>query len=118
METITDVRWDALKTASRGLGDSHGRAAASWFEIPDEATARHILKGIEDCNPEVMDELPGSPLSGEYADDYSPRALYRDLDISGDADSDDKELCWEYETAWYSAVEDEIARRALLMLED
>jgi hypothetical protein len=50
-------------------GTKAGKAAASWVfdgNTTDE-TYRRTLQGIEDGDPEVMDRLSWSPLSGEWA---------------------------------------------------
>lgn len=49
-------------------GREHGAAAGSWLIDGNTSseTARAILQGIADGDPEVMDMQP-SPLSGEWA---------------------------------------------------
>ncbi len=58
-------------------GYSAGVAAGSWVVDGNtsEATARRILEGIAEGDPVVMDSLPSSPLSGEWADGLTPASL-------------------------------------------
>ncbi len=54
-------------------GKERGKAAGSWVidgNTTDE-TARAILKGIMDGDPEILDMRP-SPLSGEWAGESMP----------------------------------------------
>ncbi len=54
-------------------GKEHGEAAGSWVidgNTTDE-TARYLLKGIANGDPEVMDMMP-HPLSGEWAGESMP----------------------------------------------
>lgn len=50
------------------IGHEAGVAAGSWVidGNTNEATAKAILQGIEDGDPEIMDIQP-APLSGEWA---------------------------------------------------
>lgn len=50
------------------LGQQDGESAGSWMfdgNTTDE-TYRHVLRGIEEGDPEVLDMM-GAPLSGEWA---------------------------------------------------
>lgn len=57
----------AALSYAKDLGERHGRNAASWIDIPDAATARAILAGLEDGDPAILDTLPSPDLSGEWA---------------------------------------------------
>ena len=63
----TDKSYSAAIGYARDLGAQHGRNAASWVEIPDAATARAILAGMEDGDPAILDFLPSPDLSGQWA---------------------------------------------------
>lgn len=153
-DTTTDIaRRDADERAflmalqyARETGTAHGRAAASWYEIRDEATARAILSGLEDGDPAILDTLPSADLSGEWADTLTGPQLVADAWAEGlcsdyravgmdhtaayeaaadryivlrDAGEDAfSELCDAFELAFSEAAEDAIARAARLMLED
>lgn len=96
------------------LGKEHGRNAASWvFDgNTSDTTYRTFLDGIMDGDPKVMDALPGSPLAGEWADGYTPTALFSDLGIEFDesvaVDFLMEEVCNAYEDAFARAVTDEV----------
>lgn len=106
---------------AREIGTEHGTAAASWVTDgnTDPETYRRLLAGIEDGDPEIMDELPHADLSGEWADGYTPRQLVEDCDLDADeVEAEDgtrlisveTELCDAYEEAFSVAVEAEIVR--------
>lgn len=70
--------------AARKLGQEHGKGSASWYfdrTDPSDLELIELLGKLEDCDPEIMDTLPASPFSGEWADGYTPKALYADLEI-------------------------------------
>lgn len=64
------------------LGREHGYSAGTWVidGNTSEETAKAIIAGYEDGDPQVMDMQP-SPLSGEWADDLGPYDLVYELDI-------------------------------------
>lgn len=96
------------------LGREHGKAAASWFFDGNTPTFayEHTLKGIREGDPMVMDQLPSSPLSGEFADSLTPAGLVRELGENDESLSSEEwdELCQEYETAYADEVQAEIER--------
>lgn len=113
-----DERQDADDVIARAevLGAEAGRAAASWYfdgNTTDE-TYRHVLKGIDDGDPRVMDTFPAAPFSGEFADDMTPARLLDALDMSGDEDYADAAVT-AYEDAFHIAAHDEIERVARYM---
>ena len=96
------------------LGREAGNAAASWYYDrcePSRADFLRVLKGIRECDPEIMDTFVSGSLSGEYADDMTPMKLYELLGIEtqttlnaiGDTVCD----AWErgFNTAYQRAVE-------------
>jgi hypothetical protein len=120
---VTD-NYDTAKSRAEEIGAEHGRNAAAWFEQETiggrvsgtaEAldTARRILRGIADGDPEILDALPGPDLSGQWADGYLPRDLARDCgleDEESDPEGDEilAELCDAYEDAFRTAVTDHV----------
>jgi hypothetical protein len=78
---------DALIARAEALGTEHGRAAGSWVidgnTTPE--TARAILAGYDDGDPEVMDMMP-APLSGEWVDGVTPSRLVTELEINDESD--------------------------------
>jgi hypothetical protein len=94
---------------ARKLGAEHGRAAGSWVIDGNTSreTARAILDGWEDCDPQIMDMMP-APLSGEWADSMTPaRLLYELTDGVGEYVHTDDELhdaaCAAYEESFEDA---------------
>ncbi len=102
-------------------GYEAGKAAGSWLLDGNstEQAARALLRGIEDGDPEVMDALPSSPLSGEWADDPLPRDVLDGLGLDEDDDAAE-DVLRAYEDAYSRGVEDEAVRsaRAMLGLDD
>lgn len=86
---------------ARYLGADAALAAASWLTM-SEADARSIL---DDVDPEVMDRHPEPNLSGEFADDPTPRTLAREV-IGAHSDDGDSCLFDELEDAIATAWED------------
>lgn len=118
MGTFTDAGWKTLTARAAELGREHGTRASAGVSVDSESAARRWLTGITDGDPEVLDALPGAPLSGEYADSYGTADLYRDLGIAAEDDSDDAGLCLAYEDAYHAAVQAEVERRARFQLAD
>jgi hypothetical protein len=58
-------------------GTRAGNARASWVFDGNttESTYRETLQGIEDGDPEVLDRLDWSPISGEWAGESIPELL-------------------------------------------
>ena len=93
-------------------GRSAGRAAGSWVVDGNTKaeTARYILRGIEDGDPEVMDMQP-SALSGENAGE-SIEELLGDL-LTRRTPTTQEAIMNEYETAFQSAYWDEVQTSCL-----
>lgn len=66
---------------AREIGAEHGKSAASWLEFDDTASAARFYNMCEDGDPRIDEYRPNSPLSGEYADDYSMAELLRDCGV-------------------------------------
>jgi hypothetical protein len=99
---------------ARGYRDGH--AAATWFEIPDEESARRALRMLDEGDPEIYDVLPLPRLGGEYAGEPTWSDILED---EGCEDSDDgrPELLNAYQYAYTCAVEREIVRSSRVMLD-
>jgi hypothetical protein len=78
--------------AATDLGADHGRTAAAWWiqeTIGSRATgdpepmARRVLAGIDECDPEILDQLPTADLSGTHADALTVTALLAAVDADG-----------------------------------
>jgi len=107
---------DVLERAEQE-GYEHGVTAGSWLldGNSSEEAARRLLSGIEDGDPEILDQLPGSPLSGEYADGLLPRDVlaWYDLDEQHDAADD---ILRAFEDGFSRGVEAEAVRSATAAL--
>ena len=111
-----DTETELLKQAYKA-GYAHGVAAGSWVIDGNTTaeTARYILAGFRDGDPEVLDLLPSEPLSGEWADGPTPATVLADLGVDeDDALADD--LLYEYEAGFASGMEDEVTRSAEAIL--
>ena len=107
---------DVLERAEQE-GHDHGVTAGSWLldGNSSEDAARRLLRGIEDGDPEILDQLPASPLSGEYADNLLPRDVlaWYDLDEQHDAADD---VLRAFEDGFSRGVEVEAVRSATAFL--
>jgi hypothetical protein len=116
---LTD-RIDAAAGLLSTLADEHGQSAASWFGqdvmgglSPGDASvpARRILAGIEDGDPEILDNLPRADLSGQWADGTSVADLLEHVDLAGIDPASDlaQDLASTYEDAFNTSVEAAVA---------
>lgn len=98
---------------ARGYRDGH--AAATWFAPQDEESARRILRGPDEGDPEILDGLPQPRLGGEYADEPTWSHILED---EGCEDSEDgrPELLDAYQYAYACAVERELVRSCRYLL--
>ena len=125
------VDWDELKRHydpelyAQERGAENGRAAASWVFDGNTTTEtyRAILRGIDDGDPAVLDQLPTADLSGQMADTLTGPELVEDaagyVGLSEEAARDwFTEICDAYETGYDQAVTDELTRVARLQLEE
>lgn len=64
---------DNLMEAATKLGCEHGKERGAWVINGTTAvdTAKRIMSGYENSDPEIMDLCP-KPLSSEWADDPTP----------------------------------------------
>lgn len=100
-------------TAAYEIGFDAGKARGSWVidGNTDSGTARAILRGIEDGDPEVMDMQP-APLSGEWAGESIPELS----DLFG-IDLGDDDNATDFETGYGEGYWAEVERSALLALD-
>jgi len=84
---------EVAEAAARAEGVEDGRAAGSWVidgnTTPE--TARRILRGIDDGDPEILDMEP-SPLSGEWAGEPTPDTVLESVGIDREDDRADDVL--------------------------
>jgi len=109
--------YDKLKAAAAELGREAGHNAGTWVIDGNTTveTARKILQGYEDGDPEVMDMQP-SPLSGEWADDPTIQNVLDDIASEAevweiDPDSED-DLLSVYENSYSDGYWHEVIRAA------
>jgi len=102
---------------ARANGYSDGEDAASWLldGNSSDAAALKLLRGIRDGDPEVLDQLPGSPLSGEYAGEKVPNDVLRDVDLEEDDELAEAAIA-AYEDGFDSGVHDGAEKLALRQL--
>lgn len=108
---------EAAIGAADSAGYEAGTAAGSWVIDGNttEETARHLLEGIEDGDPAVLDSLPSSPLSGEWADAPLPRDVLENVGMAEDDPATDDVLT-SYEDGFARGVTDEVTRSARAIL--
>jgi len=116
-----EMKWETARqreNAARLMGEDAGRFAASW--VFDDRTTHdqylRVLRGIEDGDPEIMDGLPASPLSVEWAGDSLSRDILEALDVPEDDDAANG-LLDRYAQYFESAARDAVyfeARRQVL----
>lgn len=106
---VTEYRNTAEMTRA---GTYAGTAAGSWVIDGNTTTetARNILQGIEDGDPQVMDMQP-APLSGEWADNPVVDEVLALVGMDYDNDAADDMLAI-YETAFGTAYWAEVQRAA------
>ena len=99
-------------------GYEAGIAAGSWVIDGNTSveTARRIAQGIADGDPEVLDELPSFPLSGEYAGDQTPRDILSRYGIAEDDDGSEG-ILRAYEEGYACGVDEEVLRSARAVCE-
>lgn len=103
------------------LGAEHGLRAGAWI-IDGNTTpesARAILRGIEEGDPFILDNLPIVPdLTGEWADRPSGTAIYFEITEADEIGDDFTDVLDIYEQAYTDAAVAEIERSARAMVED
>jgi len=97
-------------------GQNDGRAVGNSFFDGNttEETYRAILKGIEDGDPAIIDQLPYTRIGDEYADEPTwDQIVYEELSVDiSNTDMDDVDWLEAYESGFRSACEDEITNAA------
>jgi hypothetical protein len=91
-------------------GYEAGKAAGSWIIDGNTSseTAAHILRGIAECDPEVMDLQP-SPLSGEWAGESIGELIDGYAELSED---EQNTVCDAYEAGYSDGFWAEVERSA------
>jgi len=112
---------ERLHVRAELIGREHGTAAAEWYigEILYRSSGdtrlafQNLQRGLDDGDPDVLDDLPYPDLSGEMADGYTPARLAEDLDIDADDYPEDMDdLCLSYEEGFNLACQAEVERIA------
>lgn len=100
-------------------GTEIGKTIGSWVIDGNtkEETARWLLKGLDDGDPEVYDVLPANPLSGEWADYPSAESVLREAHCVYDLNDERADaVLARYEEGFDQGVQDEVTRAARAML--
>ena len=141
-ETENKGQFERALDYARELGAEHGQNAADWWEQDaiggrsragtEQETARRVLQGIEDGDPEILDSLPAPDLSGEWVDTLTGAQLVEDAVAHAWGISQDElrnqrpenlggewadEICAAYETAFTDAAQDAVAEHCKRALE-
>lgn len=111
--TSYPVLVDRIENSARRQGIADGKGVGSWVidGNTSEETARRILQGLEDGDPEIIDGLPSGPLSGEWADGLLPRDVLGWYGLLEDDDEAD-DVLRAYEDGWSEGMVDEVERAA------
>lgn len=116
MKTMTNEQLETELSEATTLGRVHGEKTASWFfdGNTSQETYERVHKGLQDGDPVIMDSLPSSPLSGEWADQMTPRRLLMELGWNEESVSAEQqdEICETYEQSFNDAVQREVERIA------
>lgn len=122
---IRDQKTDDLHTIIENIemeiirqrGYRDGRSAGTW--VFDQGSTpegiRAVVRGIEDGDPMILDQLPSPRLNGEFADDPTWEDVLKEESIRYDSSLDidgRQSLLDEYEMAFQQGVEDEITQYA------
>jgi hypothetical protein len=111
MTKYTEAEWDDILTRAGNIGSEHGGNAATWVEFTDTDATRKFVGMLDEGDPEAYDMTPSAP-SGEWADDYSPRDLYAELEISEDDETDDMAVWDAYADAFNTTAAEAVEKRA------
>jgi hypothetical protein len=121
-ENMTSTDIDPFVAKAREIGAQHGRNAASWVEVSDGGTARRILQGIEEGDPEILDGLPSADLSGQWADGFTVAQLVAEVDAPADNEDDliplSQTLADVYVEAFSEGAEHAVTAACLGFLDD
>jgi hypothetical protein len=111
MTKFTDAEWNDILERAGNIGSEHGGNAATWVEFADADAARKFVDMLDEGDPEAYDAIPSAP-SGEWADDYSPRDLYAELEVSEDDETDDMAVWTAYADAFEATAAEAVEKRA------
>jgi len=111
MTKFTDAEWQDILERAGNIGSEHGGSAATWVEFTDADAARKFVELLDEGDPEAYDMVPSAP-SGQFADDYSPRDLFAELEVSEDDETDDGEIWRAYADAFETAAAESVEKRA------
>ena len=107
-------------SAVEKLGKADGAAAASWVFSgnTDRQTYAQWAQWLANDDDELWEHY-APPLSGEWADELTPRDLVTNLGLALDVihDSDENQICDAYETAHRDAWLAEITRAVRYQVE-
>lgn len=114
---------EELVAQARQMGVVRGESAASWYwdfgrmsggQSNVEQACERFLEGYEKGDPEVLDTLPGAPLSGEWADELTPSTLLAELGVRETANALEAngDLIDAFEEGFYQASQDAIVAEA------
>lgn len=109
---LTEEQWQEAIAFAESEGINAGIAAASWVDV-DESNAQRLLNLMD--NGDLQDHYRYPDLSGEYADEPTPRTLREDLQHGiGEyvEDEDMDELCGIWISAASVAFENKLSERA------
>jgi hypothetical protein len=116
-----EMNRDSLLTQAYDIGYEHGKNAGSWvFDgNTDQATYERYAKGLEDGDPEILDTLPNSPLSGEWADGPTPTSVLSDLGLENNDNMGEYDYLLDaYEQGFGEGCNNEIERVLAIQLEE
>ena len=138
LQNLLSDRWHAALECAKEDGFQSGRNVASWIDQDlfggrakdGKAAARRFLKGIDDGDPEILDMIPSSPLSGEWAGDRTSKdvvcnALSLDdgefdimsdtvcaLDMEDEFQSMFEQICSSFEESYYDSARETLVKAA------
>ena len=95
-EELTDAEFDEKIQEAADMGYFAGEHAATWVDVEDDKTAKRILKGLNDGDPEILDSFRLPDLSEESAGDPTPASLMDDLGLEDVEPEEESELCDAY----------------------
>jgi hypothetical protein len=116
-EPIPVAQGSSPEANIRRRGFEDGKAAATWLvdgNTPDPyAVLSRLKNGIEDGDPEIMDQLPQPRINGEFADDPTWGDILREeTELAADDDGEpspyEDELFEIYCEAFSNGVDDQI----------
>jgi hypothetical protein len=130
--------WHAALECAKDDGFQSGRNVASWIDQDmfggrakeGKAAARRFLKGIDDGDPEILEMIPCSPLSGEWAGDRTAKDVVQSVlalddgewqtmsDVVCALDMEDsfqclfEQICNVFEESYYDSAQETLVKAA------